>query len=349
MVQYFFDIRAASFSILFASRLSCRRKQSGNRMNLVKIFTYGGIIEVFVVPHILPYLMSCIPSHITDMIQLSVAIISGLFPHVTVNMQSEVFLKVWNDQSTLTGNTQRNTLDEPVDDDDTLCERHKNAPKRASTDDDYRSRFASKFFNDDCDPRQPETCESAGTTTEQPSQSRGNDKRTDQMIYSLAMQLMNKANKSHFKSYEVFDEWGKISKLEASKSKDGTTANSRNRVQTGELSDTRKSSVNPDFFRSCSLEYVTKLKKDDKHSIRNGVNEARNGFHTRNVDLIDDVPEQMEIVESIRASCDSEWKQHREAKENKVSFCNPSSTRKTLNSDNDTPKPVYFGSNFQNL
>lgn len=66
-------------------------------MNLLKIFTYGGIIEVFVVPHILPCVMGFIPSHISDMIQLAVSLLSSLFPHISVNVQSEVFLKVWKD------------------------------------------------------------------------------------------------------------------------------------------------------------------------------------------------------------------------------------------------------------
>lgn len=66
-------------------------------MNLLKIFTYGGIIEVFVVPHLLPCVMGFIPSHISDMIQLAISLLSSLFPHISVNVQSEVFLKVWKD------------------------------------------------------------------------------------------------------------------------------------------------------------------------------------------------------------------------------------------------------------
>ncbi len=66
-------------------------------MNLLKIFTYGGIIEVFVVPHIWPCVMGFIPSHIKDTIQIGITLLTSLFPHVTINVQSEVFLKVWND------------------------------------------------------------------------------------------------------------------------------------------------------------------------------------------------------------------------------------------------------------
>ncbi|KAK7573494.1 hypothetical protein V9T40_010685 [Parthenolecanium corni] len=66
-------------------------------MNLLKIFTYGGIIEVFVVPHILPCVSGFIPGYVNDMIQLGISLISSFFPHVTINVQSEVFFKVWKD------------------------------------------------------------------------------------------------------------------------------------------------------------------------------------------------------------------------------------------------------------
>lgn len=66
-------------------------------MNLLKIFTYGGIIEVFIVPHILPCVSGFIPGYVNDMIQLGISLVSSLFPHITINVQSEVFFKVWKD------------------------------------------------------------------------------------------------------------------------------------------------------------------------------------------------------------------------------------------------------------
>lgn len=74
-------------------------------MNLLKIFTYSGIIEVFVIPHILPCIVALIPNNITDMVELGVGIVSGLFPRVVVNVESEVLLRVWRDRDENAGLT----------------------------------------------------------------------------------------------------------------------------------------------------------------------------------------------------------------------------------------------------
>lgn len=66
-------------------------------MNFLKIFTYSGIIEVFLIPYILPCIVSMIPSNVTDMIELGIGIISGLFPRVTIDIESEVFFRMWKD------------------------------------------------------------------------------------------------------------------------------------------------------------------------------------------------------------------------------------------------------------
>jgi len=143
-------------------------------MNLLKIFTYGGIIEVFIVPHILPCVSGFVPGYVTDMIQLGVSLVSSLFPHVTINIQSEVFFKVWKDLEEATAGTKRtlSSLPDMRSDSDSACSdgsldspgrspfpRAQNGRPFASKD---STRGSAPFASNDCQP-----CDVGGTSAPQ--------------------------------------------------------------------------------------------------------------------------------------------------------------------------------------
>ena len=336
-------------------------------MNLLKLFMYGGVLEVFVVPHILPYITSCVPTHVTDMIQLTVAIISGLFPHVMVNMQSEVFLKVWNDAdepaiADIHAQRTSNAV-EATNTEDHLCERHKD--HRAADGDEYRSRIASKLYPDDCDPRVPNSCE---TTKRVPCAAKCGQS-ANQMIYSMAMRQMSRAHEPRVTDYAIFGSQHHRQNVAFEAARDGPAARRRGRPLEESLRTEKRrdgvghqvigcgSDVEPDFARSYSRGRVTKFKKDvdDKCPINGATDVRAAAQQSESVDLIDDAAQRRAAAntQSGRPSCEWKWKLG-EVKENKVSFRNPSSPRKTSKNENDTADDaaaaaVYFGSNFRNL
>lgn len=116
-------------------------------------------------PHILPCVSGFIPGYVTDMIQLGVSLVSSLFPHVTINIQSEVFFKVWKDLLEDDTREMKRTLSSLPDmrsDSDSACSdggldssgrsplpRSQNGQPFASKD---STRGSAPFGSNDCQP-----------------------------------------------------------------------------------------------------------------------------------------------------------------------------------------------------
>lgn len=340
-------------------------------MNLIKIFTYGGVIEVFVVPHVLPCVVSFIPGHIVDMIRLGLTMISGLFPHVTVNVQSEVFLKVWND------------------DNDKL-----DAAAISDIDSDHSRRPSSQrsqCYNFSCDKR-PADVKPLSSTTDygrKPGPGDKDDVCPSQLINGVSLVQLHKAEQRKLDNgAAAISDANSRRQIEFSQNEnfepkrpgdDGRSLDDRNaifgrscsieyQVKAADWRDTAKAPVgsagaeppsavarscrtcesqrainesrkNPEFSKSCSLEYVTKLKNCGKNvagSETVAVGKTGNGS---------------ELLSAEKGIIGWNWKPT-EMKEKEITMIQRvslySSPKKPASRSTEAQKPVYFGDNCQN-
>lgn len=362
-------------------------------MNLIKMFTYGGIIEVFVVPHVLPYVVSFVPSHIMDMIQISITVISSLFPHVTVNVQSEVFLKVWNDsdKKTVATGTSGTVSDVDSKEEDprspsssigrAKCSKYfikdkestSEKPDMPSTDDDTVTSKQSPNNNDGC----PKSCPSNGITSslhdnvkqnsnpknacERKSIVRGASLRTctEQRQNNVESKWHSKNNHSQDDRKEMFsrscsteyqvktDHWRDADSAQVSFEE--TIIRPCKTCEMQRLMD--ESQKNPNFCKSCSLEFVTKLKEEEQKTAKNKtVSDAsicNTSCDSAHCNSTLDVPGMKK-----RIIFDLDWKRA-ELKHEEVTIIwrvpQYNSPKKVISIPNDIPKPIYFGDNCQNL
>lgn len=361
-------------------------------MNLIKMFTYGGIIEVFVVPHVLPYVVSFVPSHIMDMIQISITVISSLFPHVTVNVQSEVFLKVWNDsdKKTVVASTSGTVSDVDSKEEDprspsssigdAKCSKYfikdkestSEKPDMPSADDDTVTSKPSPN-NDGC----PKSCPSNGITSSQHDNAKQNSNTRNKcerrsIVRGASSRTCKEQRRNNSESnwgsrndhsqddrkemfscscsteYQVkTDHWRDADSAQVSFEETGSRPCKTCEIQ--RLMD--ESQKHPDFSKSCSLEFVTKLKEEEQKTAKNktvsDANICDTSCDSAHCNSALDVPEMKK-----RIIFDLDWKRS-EVNPEEVTIIRRvplyNSPKKVITISDDVLKPIYFGDNCQNL
>ncbi|XKL59363.1 hypothetical protein PGB90_000379 [Kerria lacca] len=373
-------------------------------MNLLKIFTYGGIIEVFVVPHILPCIVGLIPDHIIDMIQFGISIVSGLFPRVTVNIQSEVFLKMWNDsdskndfepltRSTGSSNYEQVSSERKTSSSDSSCtepecpqKSEKNITSQSTTSKpSHDTELKYEQTPDRKDFTSPYKCKNIKSTTNnlifnKHSQQTRTLNRNESKLNLFKTGLLNdnqtkeqwtnqrtrRENTNEKSSYDIFLQKSRLNSSNISLRNDTFARSCSAEYQVKSMNTNEKvtdmsryssnpcknctieclaaeESKYPAFCKSCSVEYSTSLHPEPKF-VENEDDTSSNSVNM-------ETTESFEITTMTKPTHESNWKSNDEML-NDYSLTNELFSKNPMMNTNivdDIQKPVYFGSNFQNL
>lgn len=351
-------------------------------MNLLKIFTYGGIIEVFVVPHILPCVMGFIPSHISDMIQLAVSLISSLFPHISVNVQSEVFFKVWKDDGGYSGGGADD--DQPAPQPHSLSDFKSDTTATSSSDGSspggsprVQPPYSTSTGCRPCGSAGPTAPSRDDPTTGRPPKDAGKDGgRCPDICQRLAQRLTTEAvastvtggaaapRASSHRQKVAFAGQSTTSSLLSERSDlfarscsaeyQVKPANTEERVDLRSSATDHAGSfvehLHPSFVKSCSLEYTTVVKTpradsaEDTEPVATSVAELESRRTTNEVRHLALSDGRAAVLESKRASSAAKFSESTKKLQTKKT-----AALAGVVAPSDEVKPIYFGDNYQNL